>query len=212
MPISGRAVPVTVPSPESMLGDWGVHLIDIVQLALDTPGLRVVTCVGQKLALKDNCDSPDTQHATFDYPEFVCSYEYRSANANSMFGKGYGILFLGTEPTMFLNRQGFEVILETRKGRDDKDVARSASMKMDEVDNGLENHAANMLECMKTRKRPACDIEDGLRSSSTSLLGVVALRTGERLEFDAAKQELKNPSSAATKLFGREYRAPWRLS
>ena len=88
---------------------------------------------------------------------------------------------------------GFEVFPETRKGKDDKDVARSASMKMDEVDNGLENHAANMLECMKTRKRPACDIEDGLRSSAPCLLGVVALRTGERLEFDPLKQELQEP-------------------
>jgi predicted dehydrogenase len=195
-----------------MLGDWGVHLIDIVQWALDTPGPRVVSCVGQKHANKDNCDSPDTQLATFEYPEFVCSYEYRAANANSMFAKGYGILFHGTEATMFLNRQGFEVFPETRKGRDDKDVARSASMKMDEVDNGLENHAADMLECMKTRKRPACDIEDGLRSSAPCLLGVIALRTRERLEFDPVKQELVSASSAAKKLFGREYRAPWKLA
>jgi len=85
-------------------------------------------------------------------------------------------------------------------------------MKMDEVDNGLENHAANMLECMRTRKRPACDIEDGLRSSAPCLLGVVALRTGERLEYDAAKMELKNASGAARKLFGREYRTPWKLA
>ena len=50
------------------------------------------------------------------------------------------------------------------------------------------------------RKRPACDIEDGLRSSAPCLLGVVALRTGERLEFDPLKQELKTPSGAAKKL------------
>jgi hypothetical protein len=40
---------------------------------------------------------------------------------------------------------------------------------------------------------------------------VVALRTGERLEFDPVKQELQTPSGAAKKLFGREYRAPWKL-
>jgi len=86
---------------------------------------------------------------------------------------------------MFLNRSGFEVFPETRRvweetrtgDREEKEVARSASMRMDEVDEGLLNHAGNMLECMKTRKRPACDIEDGLRSSATCLLGVVALRT-----------------------------------
>ncbi len=192
-----------------ILGDWGVHLIDIAQWALDTPGPRVVSCFGQKQALRDNGDSPDTLTATFEYPDFLLTYEYRATNANSMFAKGYGLLFHGTEATMFLNRQGFEVFPETRKGKDDKDVARSASMKMDEVDNGLENHAANMLECMKTRKRPACDIEDGLRSSAPCLLGVVARGLGERLEFDPLKHELKNPSGAAKKLFGRDYRAPW---
>jgi hypothetical protein len=40
----------------------------------------------------------------------------------------------------------------------------------------------------------------------------VALRTRERLEFDPVKQELTNPSGAAKKLFGRDYRAPWKLS
>jgi predicted dehydrogenase len=195
-----------------ILGDWGVHHLDIVQWAMNTQGPRSITCVGQKLALQDNGDAPDTQIATFEYPDFVCNYEYRAANANSMFGKGYGLLFHGSEATMLVNRQGFEVFPETRKGKDDKDVARSAAMKMDEVDNGLENHAANMLDCMRTRKRPACDIEEGLRSSAPCLLGVVALRTAERLEYDAAKLELKNASGAAKKLFGREYRAPWKLA
>ena len=101
-----------------ILGDWGVHLIDIAQWALDTPGPRVVSCFGQKQALRDNGDSPDTLTATFEYPDFLLTYEYRATNANSMFAKGYGLLFHGTEATMFLNRQGFEVFPETRKGKD----------------------------------------------------------------------------------------------
>jgi predicted dehydrogenase len=203
-----------------MLGDWAVHLIDIVQWALDTPGPQVITAAGQKHAVKDNGDTPDTLQTTFEFPEFVCTYENRQANGNSMFGKGYGIEFHGTEATMFLDRSGFEVFPETRRvwettstgERNQKEVARSASMRMNEVDDGLENHAGNMLACMKSRKRPACDIEDGLHSSATCLLGVVALRTRERIEFDPVKQELKNASGAARKLFGREYRAPWKLS
>jgi predicted dehydrogenase len=195
-----------------MLGDWAVHLVDIVQWALDSPGPIAVTAVGSKFALKDNADTPDTLQATFEYPGFVCTYENRQLNGNSMFGKGYGIEFHGTEGTMFLNRSGFEVFPETRKGEEGKDVARTATMRMDEVDDGLLNHAGNMLECLKTRQRPASDIEHGQHSSATCLLGVVALRTKERLEFDPVKQELRNASGAAKKLFGREYRAPWKLS
>jgi predicted dehydrogenase len=203
-----------------MLGDWAVHLVDIVQWALEVPGPQVVTCTGQKNAVKDNVETPDTLVATFEYPGFVCTYENRHANANSMFGKGYGIEFHGTEGTMFLNRSGFEVFPETRRVREkddagettEKQVARTASMKMDEVDDGLFNHVGNMLECLKTRKRPASDIELGHQSSATCLLGNVALRSRERIEFDPVKQELRSPSAAARKLFGREYRAPWKLS
>ena len=203
-----------------MLGDWAVHLIDIVQWALEAPGPQVITAAGQKHAVKDNGDTPDTLQTTFEYPGFVCTYENRQANGNSMFGKGYGIEFHGTEATMFLNRSGFEVFPETRRVRETaaaadsewKEVARAASMRMDEVDDGLYNHAGNMLECVKSRKRPACDIEDGLHSSATCLLGVVALRTKERIEFDPVKLELKDGSGAAKKLFGRDYRSPWKLS
>jgi predicted dehydrogenase len=194
-----------------ILGDWGVHLLDVVQWALEAPGPRAVSSVGQKLAVRDNGDAPDTQMATFEYADFLCTYEYRAANADAMRQRGHGISFHGTEATMLLSRHGFEVFPETREGPDDEDVARAPAMKMDRVDDGLENHAADKLACMRSRKRPACDIEDGLRSSAPCMLGVVALRTGERLEFDPVKQELRNASAAARKLFGREYRAPWKL-
>ena len=79
------------------------------------PGPQVITAAGQKHAVKDNGDTPDTLQTTFEYPGFVCTYENRQANGNSMFGKGYGIEFHGTEATMFLNRSGFEVFPETRR-------------------------------------------------------------------------------------------------
>jgi predicted dehydrogenase len=195
-----------------MLGDWAVHLIDIVQWALEVPGPRAVTATGAKYVLQDNADTPDTLVATFDYPGFVCTYENRHANGNSMFGKGYGIEFHGTEGTMLLNRSGFEVFPETRKREDGTEVARTASMRMDEVDDGLFNHAGNMLECLKTRGRPASDIESSHQSSAACLLASIAVRTRERIEFDPVKQELKNASGAVRKLFSREYRSPWKLS
>jgi predicted dehydrogenase len=195
-----------------MLGDWAVHLVDIVQWALEVPGPQAVTASGSKFAIKDNADTPDTLVATFEYPGFVCTYENRHANGNSMFGKGYGIEFHGTEGTMFLDRAGFEVFPEKRKREDGTEGARMASMRMEQVDDGLFNHAGNMLDCLKTRERPASDIEHGHRSSATCLLASVAVRTHERLEFDPVKQELKNPSASARKLFSREYRAPWKLS
>jgi predicted dehydrogenase len=195
------------------LGDWAVHLVDIVQWALDAPGPTAISAIGSKFVIKDDADTPDTLQATFEYPGFVLTYENRQANANSMFGKGYGIEFHGTDGTMFLDRSGFEVFPEKKaKDKVGGEVERTAAMRMSQVDDGLFEHAGNMLACVKTRKRPACDIEDGHRSSAACLLGNVALRTRERIEFDPVKQELVQPSAAARKLFGREYRAPWKLT
>jgi hypothetical protein len=64
---------------------------------------------------------------------------------------------------------------------------------------------------MKTRKRPQSDIEYGFHSTSACLLGNVALRGKERVEWDAANQKLIKGGPAAQKLLSREYRAPWKL-
>jgi predicted dehydrogenase len=140
----------------------------------------------------------------------VLTYENRQANANPLFGRSHGIEFHGTEGTLHLDRTGFEVFPEKRK-KDDREVARTASIRMEQIDDGLHNHVGNFLECVKSRQKPICDIESGHQSSAACLLGNVALRTRERIDFDPLKQELVNPTPSAKKLFGREYRAPWKL-
>ena len=84
-------------------------------------------------------------------------------------------------------------------------------MKMERVDDGLANHVANLLECMRTRKLPQSDIEYAYHSTTACVLGNVALRSKERLEWDVANQRLTKGSPAAQKLVSREYRAPWKL-
>ena len=127
-----------------------------------------------------------------------------------MYKHGYGIEIHGTDGTMFVDREGFQVFPEGTEV-EGKRVAKTAEMKMERVDDGLANHVANMLECMRTRKLPQSDIEFGHRSTSTCLLANVALRSKERLEWDVASQRLTKGSPAAQKLLSREYRAPWKL-
>jgi predicted dehydrogenase len=192
------------------LGDWCVHLLDIVQWAMKVDGPTAITASGSKFLLKDNSDIPDTLQVTFEYPRFICTYEDRLCNENSMYGHSYGIEFHGTDATMFLDREGFQVYPEKRK-LGEKEVGRTAAMQMARVDDGLLNHMGNLIECMRTRKPPVSDIEIGHRSSSACLLGNVALRTKERIEWDVAGETLTKGSAAAQKLLSREYRAPWKL-
>jgi predicted dehydrogenase len=206
-------------------GDWGVHLMDIVHWAMQAEGPTTISTIGTKHLIQDNTDIPDTLVITWEYPTFVATYENRQCNNNSLFKHDYGIEFHGTDATMFLDRGGFEVFpepadrtmyRERHRLSSDQDVpdtyGKAPAIKMELVDDGLFNHVGNLLDCMRSRTHPHSDIEYGHRSSSTCILGNVALRTKERLRWDVANQTLLNGSAAANKLLTREYRAPWKLT
>ena len=194
--------------------DWGVHLIDIVQWAMKVEGPSVIAGMGGKYYIQDNAETPDTLQVTYEYrnPDFVCVYENRWDNANSMYHKGYGIEFHGTDGTLFVDRSGFEVFPETRQDLPHHEVARTASMQMRSVNNSHSDHVRNFLDCMKSRRRPISDIAIGHRSTSACLLGNVAFRSRERIEWDVENQKLVSGGGKAQQLVIRNYRAPWKLT
>src|SRR5262249_44075883 len=71
-------------------------------------------------------------------------------------------------------------------------------------------HARDFLDCVRSRKRPACDIEFGHRATTAPLLGNIAHRTRSYLEWDAKAERFTN-SEAANALLGYAYRKPYAL-
>ena len=183
-----------------MMTDWGVHWLDIVQMAFNEAMPHAIAGIGGKLWFTDNRETPDTLQVTYEYPGFIATYENRNANAQSMFNKGGGILFHGSEATLFVDRQGYRLISEGKGGQPAEVEATSS---------GNANHWADFLECVRSRQRPISDIERCLRSTSTCLLGNVALRSGQRLDWDERAWTVAQP--AARGFLTRAYRHPWKL-
>ena len=128
-----------------------------------------------------------------------------------MYGKGYGIEFHGTEGTLFVDRSGFQIFPEKKKVGDKYfDLTESAEMK--DLPNSHVNHAANFLECVKSRKHPISEVETGHRSTSTCLLANIAYRSKERLEWDPKTERLTRGGKQAEQLLTYQYRKPWVLS
>ncbi len=187
-----------------MMTDWGVHHLDIVQMVMKVDAPAAIAAIGGKYALKDNRETPDTLMVTYEYPGFVCTYESRECNGQRLNDNGYGISLHGTDATMYINRECFEVRPERgRKGYEPPRVENKNKQG--------EAHVRDFLDCVKSRQTPTSDIEIGHRSTSTCLLGNIALRSGHRIVWDAKAEKIVN-DGVASKYLSREYRKPWKLS
>jgi len=184
-----------------MMTDWGIHLLDIVQMAFDDPMPLAITALGGKYWLTDNRETPDTLQVTYEYPGFIATYENRSASSISMFNKGYGILFQGTKGTLFVDRSLYQLVPEKGSPLEAVEVKSSNNASM--------AHWANFLDCIRTRAKPISDIEVCQRSTTTCLLGNVALRSKLRIDWDSRRWT--TAQSEARHLLSREERKPWRI-
>src|SRR5690606_14706287 len=124
--------------------------------------------------------------------------DYRKDNLLS--GKPYCITFHGDKATLFVDHSQYELHSEA-KGVSPVIVKGTGSQNAD--------HWANFLDCVKTREKPAADIEICQRSTTTCLLANVSLRSGMRVDWDESNWTVKQEE--ARKFLSREDRAPWKL-
>jgi hypothetical protein len=116
-------------------GDWAVHLMDIVHGPCKPKGPRASPPSASSKFIQDNTETPDTLEITWEFGgehPFVATYENRECNGNSMYKHGYGIEFHGTDATMFLDRDGFEVFPEPASEADYREVHRPAAGQAEE--------------------------------------------------------------------------------
>jgi predicted dehydrogenase len=182
--------------------DWGVHLLDIVQFALDEVMPKSISAQGGKFYVDDNTETPDTMMATFRYPGFIGSYESRTASPFRMYDDTYGTAFHGTKATLMVNRNGYTVFPNTKD-------AEPVVEKSKELSPMNAPHWQNFLECVRTRQKPISEIETCVRSSATCILANLALRNSMTLDWDdkafTVAQDKVRPQLKA------KYRAPWKL-
>jgi hypothetical protein len=67
---------------------------------------------------------------------------------------------------------------------------------------------ADFLSCVKTRQRPAADVEIGRNSAMFAHLGNIAVRTGHTLVWNDTAGRFENDPDADA-LIKPVYRSPW---
>ena len=185
--------------------DWGVHLLDyaFMGMKVDTP--KSVASLGGKFAKPDSADeTPDTLMALYEFDHYNIIWDHAIGIGNGDYGREHGIGFIGTNGTLVLNRNGWEVLEEKKNpGKVLVPFAKS-------VDNGLNKHWENFIAAVRSRKQEDlhCPIQDAAHIAILSQMGNIAYRTGRALRFDA-RTETCVDDPKANRLLGRAYREPF---
>ena len=185
-----------------LMTDWGVHEIDIALFFMGVKAPKSVIASGGKLAYPDDAsETPDTLQAVFEYDNFNMLWEHATGIDNGPYGKTEGIAFIGNYGTMVVNRDGWEVIPETKRNEEGVlmyEIEDLPDQRRGNNANYLADHHKNFVAAMQANDASLlkCGIETGAVAAINAHMGNVAFKTGRKVYWDAAKGEVKNDKEA----------------
>jgi len=178
-----------------MLSDWGAHHIDIAHWGA---GLDTTNPVEVEAKADFPTDGLWTTPAEF---EFTATYP----NGLQIFVSTKlenGTRFIGEKGWIFTTRGGNKAepasLLKEVIGANETRLYHS------------DDHHQNFLDCVKNRTQPICPADIANNSIVPALLAEVAMLTGRKIRWDAARKEIIGDPEA-NRLLETAYRQPWAL-
>ncbi|GMU23555.1 MAG: dehydrogenase [Phycisphaerae bacterium] len=198
-----------------MVGDWNVHLQDIIMWTLGARAPMSVSCIGGHWIIEDDRTTPDAMQAVYEFPApegaptsekgFVQTYTMRKVSGKPWDAGGYGMDFHGTNGMIHLTRTEWKTepdkwnwkawgpnAVKGPNGSEwridwDKD-------KKNRTDPGADGaahmkHVEDFLACVRDRKPPLANIESHYNSVAACHLANVSLLVGRRIFWDADKEQ-----------------------
>ncbi len=183
------------------LVDWGLHNIDATRMMLGLGMPKRVTADGGIHQFKGIITTPDTLAAHFEYDELPVVWRHRLWGAEEFAPqRNNGIYLYGEKGSMFVEENKYTLLRKTGDKMEEQEFKFEGR-------HGTE-HMKDFLDCVRTRRKPFCGIEDAFQSTTAVHLAMIAYETRSVVEWDGTKEQISGNPDAA-KLLKREYRQPW---
>lgn len=186
-----------------MFIDFWCHITDVAYWALDLTAPKSVVATGRREIEDDNAETPNYLDLVYEYPGLNLTWGLNPMAPAGFEDKGIGCIFQGSAGSLFVDYGSHQLFV---KGKPVKDFPRPAPSIPDSP-----GHIREFLDSVKSRKLATCDIEYGHKLTKAGLLGNIAYRTGRRITWDDAKEQILGDSQA-NKMVTRKYRKPWKLA
>jgi predicted dehydrogenase len=194
------------------LGDMGAHLIDHAMWALE-------------LGYPTTVETVSTPFNKVSYPAATMTYYQFPARGsrpavaltwydgglfppkpeelgNEELDKTGGVLFIGTKGKLLCRTLGADPRLLP------KTLHESFGVPPQKLPRIATSHEMNWVDAAKGKTEASCPFDYAARLTEVMLLGIVALRTGRKIEYDGANMRVTN-IPWANQFLSREYRTGW---
>lgn len=204
------------------------HELDIFQWYMGFPAPDAVSASGGRFVLEDDGETPDTLDALFEYPGSTALWSHREGGGQAR-EHGRGIEFYGSKGMLNVNRAKLEVFpdqkveperaIPTFQGHPSGGPAQQPGGRTAELwtqpiktpgssAEQFDLHVRNFLDCIKSRKMPIADVQEGHNTATACHLANISFRTGRKIRWDGAKKQITGDTEANAML-ERPYRKPW---
>ena len=189
-------------------GNNATHELDVARwaLQLEFPN-KVTTDSGKRHYKDDGWEMYDTMYATFEFDNNkTIHWDGKSRNGYSTYKGGRGTVIYGTEGTVLVDREHYELF--DRSGKKIKEVSSGSSEGGLALGGGGDmstNHVLNFFEAIRGNTQLNSPIEEGAKSSLLCHLANISSRLNKSLELDSSNGHIYDREGM--KLWKREYKS-----
>ena len=219
-----------VPFGSGALGDMGAHLIDFPVWALE-PGLptRIETRHSRWAGNASLWSTRRPAEVTSFPLASVTHYEFGHAKGGPLRMTWYdggilpatppgfppgltmnpdgGVLFVGAKGMLMHETYGEKPVL-IGEGLEEK--AKKIPQTLPRIAGGLGGHEQNWIRAIRGEEKISCPFDYAVPLNETMILGIVALKADQPLEYDGVAGRVTNVADA-NQYLSRQYRKGWEL-